>query len=129
MMSQSEATQFIAELTRETLAGRLRWQREIAPDSVQVMSNAHVDYIYVTRVDQWIVGVFEGTYKDHFEETNEWYNTLRPIVATFIPGAVKVMEYVLPKVYNAEHLMNAIQSQVADVRGLLDAWKNRPKSD
>lgn len=129
MLSQAEATRFIAELTRETLAGRLSWVREAAPQSVQALSIGNVDYIYTTRVEQWLIGVFEATYKDYSDDTMESYTAIRPIVATFVSGVPKVAEYVFPRVDNAFHLLDAVQGQASNIRGLLDAWKNRSKPE
>ncbi|MFP2905116.1 hypothetical protein ACLESD_08680 [Pyxidicoccus sp. 3LFB2] len=124
MISENEAVQFIAELTRETLAERIVWTKANPPDSAILRSLTSVAGMYVTQFGNWRIGVYEISYRDYFPEADEWYVASRVEVVLLAPSS-NLVEFMFPEVSGMFELLRAIQAKAANVSGLLDAWRKK----
>lgn len=97
----------ISRLNRETQEGKLKWERSPARPP-----GTDIDELYLAQFKNWTVGVYNRSFKDYSDETDEWFTNTELRVGLF-DVATNELLFTVPEKEGVYELFQAVQKQYA----------------
>jgi hypothetical protein len=114
---EDKAAAVVTRLIRGTREGDIKWS-QIDAARIEYPGADVFGFAYTTQYEQQNVAVFEVTYKDYSELTDEWYTATRVVIA--MVDEKRRIEWEFPKLPNARDLLEAVQFHTAGVESFFD---------